>query len=171
MNDTNELGSIKLRNPLSTDGHAVHQLIANCSPLDTNSMYCNLLQCTHFSRTSVVAEANGQMVGFVSGYLLPDAPNTLFVWQVAVAKAARGQGVASKMLNHLINSDAGISYLHTTITQGNQASWATFERLAKQHNAPLSQRAFFSKDTHFNQRHDTEYLVEIGPFPLSTLSH
>src|SRR5690554_7602315 len=51
---------ISLRKPTVTDGSAVHALIARCAPLDTNSMYCNLLQCFHFAGTAVVAEMNGQ---------------------------------------------------------------------------------------------------------------
>ena len=32
---------ILIRTPVIKDGMAVHNLIANCPPLDTNSSYCN----------------------------------------------------------------------------------------------------------------------------------
>ncbi|MBD4807723.1 diaminobutyrate acetyltransferase, partial [Xanthomonas citri pv. citri] len=37
------------RTPAVTDGPSVTELIAQCLPLDPNSAYCNLLQCTHFA--------------------------------------------------------------------------------------------------------------------------
>ncbi|MDA3870409.1 MAG: diaminobutyrate acetyltransferase, partial [Gammaproteobacteria bacterium] len=89
---------IELRKPISTDGAAVHRLISQCPPLDTNSMYCNLLQCTHFADTSVAAVQENELVGFVSGYIVPQRADTLFVWQVAVGDKARGQGLAGRML-------------------------------------------------------------------------
>lgn len=156
---------ISLRKPTVTDGSAVHALIARCAPLDTNSMYCNLLQCFHFADTAVVAEMNGQPVGFISGYRLPQKTDTLFVWQVAVDKNARGQGLASRMLQALIEQQGGeVQHLHTTITKDNEASWNTFRRLARDLNAPLNSHELFNKDEHLGGEHDSEFLIDIGPF-------
>lgn len=156
---------ISLRKPTLTDGSAVHALIARCAPLDTNSMYCNLLQCFHFADTAILAEQNQQPVGFISGYLLPQQQNTLFVWQVAVDKVARGQGLASRMLQGLIKQQGGgVNHLHTTITKANEASWNTFRRLARELDAPFNSHELFDKDKHLGGEHDTEFLIDIGPF-------
>ena len=77
-------------------------LIQACKPLDENSIYCNLIQCDHFADTCILAELDGTPVGWISGYLLPDATDTLFIWQVAVAEEARGLGLASQMLDRLL---------------------------------------------------------------------
>lgn len=159
--------NIVLRKPVPTDGSSVYALVERCKPLDVNSMYCNLLQCTHFADTSVLAENNGQTLGFISGYRLPDQPNTLFVWQVAVDAAARGQGLAVRMLLDLLQRQPGqVMHLHTTITAGNEASWNTFRRLAERLNAPLNSQNFFDHERHFGGAHDSEMLVHIGPFDL-----
>lgn len=156
---------ITLRKPNPEDGSSVFALIERCKPLDTNSMYCNLLQCSHFRNTAVLAEEQGELIGFISGYLLPEQPDTLFVWQVAVAKEARGLGLASRMLKELVDRlSPGVRHLHTSITPGNEASWNTFRRLAKDLNAPLNERVMFDKEQHFNGEHETEMLVHIGPF-------
>ena len=155
---------ITLRKPNPEDGSVVHALVERCKPLDTNSMYCNLLQCSHFRDTAVIAEENGEMVGFISGYLLPEQSDTLFVWQVAVGEQARGLGLASKMLLELTGRSSKIRHLHTSITRGNDASWNTFKRLAKTLNSPLNERVMFDKEQHFGGQHDTEMLVHIGPF-------
>jgi len=160
------LTEIELRAPVAEDGHSVHQLVANCPPLDPNSLYCNLLQAAHFSTTSVAATLAGKLVGFVSGYRIPARPDTLFIWQVAVGDSARGQGLATRMLRHILARPdcAGVAYLETTITADNGASWALFGALAKQLQAPLGESLMFDRERHFGGDHDSEMLVRIGPF-------
>lgn len=161
--------------PSKDDGWAVAKLISDCPPLDTNSVYCNLLQCHHFSSTSVAVrltdELNkpGELVGFISGYRVPDKPETLFIWQVAVSEKARGRGVAAKMIDHILDREAcqSVRSIETTITEANKASWALFGRVAKSYNASLSSEALFTQDKHFSGQHDTEMLVTIGPLVRS----
>ena len=157
--------SIQLRKPTATDGASLHRLISQCPPLDTNSMYCNLLHCSHFAQTSVVAEKEGEIVGFISGYVVPGRADTLFIWQVAVSAQARGLGLASSMLDHIFDRPElkAVQYLETTITPGNDASWALFTKFSKTRQAPISDQAFFDKAKHFNGEHESEWLVHIGP--------
>jgi len=154
------------RCPEAEDGPAVFQLIRDCKPLDENSMYCNLLQCSHFSQTSIAAEREGRLAGFISGYRLPQQADTLFVWQVAVHADFRGQRLASRMLEQLIQRQGGVQYLHTTITADNTASWNTFKRLAHDLGAELKSHTLFDKQQHFGGAHDSEELVVIGPFSI-----
>ena len=157
---------ISLRIPSAEDGNAVFKLISECHPLDTNSMYCNLLQCTHFANTSVAANYQNQLVGFISGYIIPERPDTLFIWQVAVAKKARSQGLATRMLAEILNRSQcrRVSYLETTITQSNQSSWALFNRLTDKLSTQMKTSLMFDKDIHFKGKHDSEILVRIGSF-------
>lgn len=157
---------ITLAPPAAEDGLLVHRLIAQCPPLDTNSLYCNLLQCHHFAATSVAAKRDQKLEGFISGYRQPEQPDTLFVWQVAVAESARGEGLGSRMLDALVERPGTpqIRFLETTITADNQASWALFERFARQRAANLQQTPLFERERHFGGDHATEVLVRIGPF-------
>lgn len=155
-----------LRCPQPEDGADVWRLIGLCPPLDTNSMYCNLLQATHFAETSVSAAQSGEsLLGFVSGYRLPSRPQTLFIWQVAVSQAARGQGLAKRMIKHILarpaNSD--IDRIETTITESNDASWALFTSLAKDLSANLDKKVMFDEAQHFDGEHATEMLVTLAP--------
>lgn len=158
--------SIELLVPTPEMGAAVARLIADCPPLDTNSTYCNLLQCTHFSQTSVAAFMTGELVGFISGYQVPQQPDTLFIWQVAVSERARGQNLATRMLKHLLArpGNQNLLRMETTITAGNRASWSLFRGLARRLEAPLASRPIFERQRHFAGQHDTEMLVSIGPF-------
>ena len=84
-------------------------------------MYCNLLQCTHFGATSALAEAEGDAVGFVSGYSPPQHPDALFVWQVAVDERARGHGLAKRLIMDILQRPGNehLHYIRTTITAQN----------------------------------------------------
>ena len=154
---------ITLRKPVDADGSAVWSLIRECQPLDRNSMYCNLLQCDHFAETCVLAERGDDVVGWISAYVLPDDPETLFVWQVAVSERARGQGLARRMLTELLGrpSCEGVQRLKTTITRDNEASWALFSRFAERHDADLDTEAHFRREEHFDGHHATEHMVTI----------
>jgi len=144
----------------------VHDLVARCAPLDPNSLYCNLLQCTHFAGTSVIAETGGHIAGWVSGYIPPEHPNQLFVWQVAVAPEARGLGLGRTMIRSILARPgcAGVDTVITSITRSNKASWSLFTRLASDLGAPMRDSLWFDRDTHFAGRNPGEHLVEIGPF-------
>lgn len=158
--------SCNLRAPTADDGPAVHALVRICPPLDQNSLYANLLQCTHFRDTCVVAERGSEVVGFISGYLLPNRDNTLFVWQVAVHPAHRGQRLAQQMLDHLLARECceQVRFLETTVTTGNTASAALFAALARSRNTTLTRELMFDRQRHLNGNHDSEWLLHIGPF-------
>lgn len=140
-------------------------LVADCPPLDTNSAYCNLLQCSHFAGTCVVAERAGQIVGWISGHRPPAEPDSLFVWQVAVRSTVRGERLAQRMLEWLILQPAAAdaAALTTTITAANSASWSMFSRFAQSHGLSLTKSAHFERETHFAGAHDTEWQAAIGP--------
>ncbi len=156
-----------LRQPSDRDGRPVSELVARCPPLDVNSLYANLLQCTHFSDTSVVAEdENGKPAGFVPAYRLPSLPHTLFVWQVAVDPQARGLGVGLSMLESLLERlvPRGVRFLETTISPKNAASQALFLKLFSRYRVAFTTRLLFSGDDHFGGKHDDEELYHAGPF-------
>jgi L-2,4-diaminobutyric acid acetyltransferase len=157
-----------IRKPSGIDGYDVHSLIANCPPLDPNSIYCNLLQCEHFSNTSAIAldQTSQEVLGFISAYIKPSDSSTLFVWQVAVSEKARGQGLAKKILMNILDRDThqSLQFIETTITDDNPGSWALFGSIAKALNTELVRSELFTKKLHFQGTHDTENLVRIGPF-------
>ena len=85
MNASNDLfkdklleDKLELRHPRPTDGFQLNQLVAASPPLDTNSVYCNLLQCQHFAETSVAAVVNDQLKLLASAFpaksFIPEAP-------------------------------------------------------------------------------------------------
>ena len=122
----------KLRKPNAEDGAAIWRLIRDCKPLDENSLYANLIQADHFRDTCVVAEMDGDIVGWISGHMIP-AQDAFFVWQVAVSPKARGLGLGKTMLMELVNSDEteDAKTLKQTITRDKDHTGGRVPRLAK----------------------------------------
>lgn len=160
--------AITIEAPTGEDGAQVHDLIAACPPLDTNSLYMNLIQTTHFAETCALARADDEVIAWVSGHIPPKEDDVYFLWQVAVGEKARGQGIAKRLVADIFSRPAcsNVRYLKTTITPDNEASWGLFKSIARWLDAPLNESPFFDKDRHFKGRHDSEILVTIGPFEL-----
>ena len=156
----------RIRLPDAADGPAVWDLIAATPALDGNSLYCNLLQCSHFAATCAIAEQDGVVVGWMSGYVPPDQPDTLFVWQVCVGAAARGQGLARRLIVDVLARPAArpLTRLACTITEDNAPSWALFGSMARALAAPMARAEHFSRAVHFAGAHASEMAVSIGPF-------
>jgi len=157
--------AFQFRHLAPTDGMALHRLVSDCPPLDPNSSYCNLLQASHFSSTSLAAVYDNELLGSVTGYLVPDRPDTLFVWQVAVHPKARGKRLARTMLTNLFARVAsrGVRFIETSITSENSASWRLFTGFAAEYGAEMQRSVMFDQSLHFQGAHDTEHLVRIGP--------
>ncbi|MGD2139957.1 MAG: diaminobutyrate acetyltransferase [Burkholderiales bacterium] len=159
--------AIELSTPCAADAPAVHQLIAQCKPLDLNSTYAYLLLCHHFSDTCVIARMGKEVVGFISGYLLPADKQTFFVWQVAVHQRARGAQLGVRMLEHLMKRKgigATARFMETTVSPSNKASRRMFQRFADQNSASVKEQMLFDRTAFGNEEHEEEVLLKIGPF-------
>ena len=160
--DTPRSRKLRLRKPDAEDGAAIWELVRRCEPLDRNSMYANLIQADHFRDTCVVAERDGEIVGWISGHMIP-GEEAFFAWQVAVSPDARGLGLGATMLFELVNRDeiADADALKTTITRDNAASWGLFRSFARKIGGELTDAPYFKQDEHFDGAHDTEHMVTI----------
>lgn len=158
--------AFRIRAPHATDGAAIWSLIQAQPALDDNSLYCNLLQATHFGTTCALAELNGGVVAWVSGYIPPEQADTLFVWQVCVDPDAQGHGLGRRLIADVLARPAcrDVTMLECTITDDNEPSWALFRSIARRLDAQLTQADHFARDDHFEGQHDSEFAVRIGPF-------
>ncbi|MCF7552788.1 diaminobutyrate acetyltransferase [Pseudonocardia sp. WMMC193] len=148
--------------PRVDDGVALRRLAAETGVLDVNSTYSYLLWCRDFAATSVLARLDDQVVGFVTGYRRPDAPDVLMVWQVAVGAAARGRGVAGRMLDTLWAQVPDVSFMETTVTPDNEASIAMFTAFARRNDTEIRRSDLFSAEL-LGADHQPENLYRIGP--------
>jgi L-2,4-diaminobutyric acid acetyltransferase len=151
--------------PTIADGGAMWRITRDSQLLDSNSSYAYLLLARDFAQTCAVARLGDEVAGFVTGYLRPDEPSTLVIWQIAVDGIHRRAGIASALLNHLIDRMVmdGVRHLETTITSTNTASISLFTAVAVHRSAALAVSELFSAEM-FPDGHDEERLYRIGPF-------
>ncbi|MGV0636099.1 diaminobutyrate acetyltransferase [Mycolicibacillus trivialis] len=158
-----------LRPPQGADALGMRDLAEATGVLDVNSTYAYLLMATDFAATSIVADRDGEVCGFITGYHPPDRPEVLFVWQVAVADSAQGTGLASAMLDALVHRVRRDRHGHpitveTTVTPSNEASRAFFGAFARRHGVAMTEHDGFSADLlDTDGGHEDEPMLRIGP--------
>ncbi|WP_305091897.1 diaminobutyrate acetyltransferase [Prescottella sp. R16] len=156
--------AVKFRQPQISDGVRLWEIAKDSQVLDLNSSYAYLLWCRDFRDTSIVATVDDTVVGFVTGYVRPEVPATLMVWQVAVDENHRGHGLAGRMLSSLLDHVAlqGVWKLETTISPGNDASVALFTSVAHRRGCTITKQELFSPND-FPDGHEAEDLYTISP--------
>ena len=163
---------VVFRKPHLHDGQGIYELVKNCPPLDLNSRYLYFLQADHFADTCVLAELDAKVIGFISGYIRPDAPHTLFVWQVAVASHMRGKKLAKALLKTLIKNQAHrarVDTLSTTIGPSNTASQNLFTSFSKSYGLEIRQENYLDADQFGEDGHEAELLYTFTSSKNKTL--
>jgi L-2,4-diaminobutyric acid acetyltransferase len=152
------------RPPRPADAARVWRMVPAVGELERNSAYAYLLLCTHFADTSLVAEADGELIGFVLGYRPPTQPSSVFVWQIGVAPEARGVGLGRRMLDVLLRGPGcrGARDLCATVSPDNVASRALFHSWARRRGARCVEAPCFEPEL-FPEPHPAEHLLRIGP--------
>lgn len=161
-----------LRHPEKADGAGVWRAVRDAGTLDLNSSYAYLLLCDRFADTSVVAEFEGEVVGFVMGFIPPRSPHVHFVWQVGVSSKMRGYGLGRSLLERAVAGEAcrDVTHMETTITPSNEASDALFRSFARSVGAEVEVSAEdgFPAEI-FPDGKEAELLYRIGPMDRNRL--
>ncbi|GGB57182.1 diaminobutyrate acetyltransferase [Lentibacillus populi] len=154
------------RKPTKDDGAAVWELVKHTGVLDLNSSYSYLMWCEIFSETSIVVEKQGDIVGFISGFIHPKTPDSLFIWQVAVHESVRGNGLGTRMLFQLLEREycTDVRYVEATVSPSNIPSQHLFLGLAKKLDTKYSISNYFVSIDFPRTGHENELLYKIGPF-------
>lgn len=162
--DGNTHLTVQMRSPDLSDGATMWRLARASGGLDLNSAYLYLLACRQFRDSCAIATgAEGRAVGFVLGHRPPAAPDTLFVWQVAVETASRGMGIARSAILWLVRqSPQPVRWIEATVTPSNRSSAALFEGLARELDCDIGTDVWIPSGC-FPEPHETEMLVRIGP--------
>lgn len=167
VGDRADADGISIVAPDIQHGPQLWRLARDSKVLDLNSSYAYLLWCRDFAATSAVALADGDVVGFVTGYLRPEAPDTLMIWQVAVDAGQRGRRLAARMLHNILDRVAP-RWMHTTVTPSNEASIRLFTGVARDRGAAIERHALFDAQQlpgDDGGAHEPEDLYVIGPLP------
>lgn len=156
---------ITFRIPDVTDGADIWRIVRDSGVLDLNSAYLYLLLCKDFRETCIVAEQDGRLIGFATGYRPPGREEVIFLWQIGIDASQRGQGLGKRLLGRFLRNAAaaGATRLETTISPSNAASQALFRGAARDLGTDCQVSPGFTADL-FPSGHETEELYRIGPF-------
>lgn len=168
-----EHDDLVLREPTVADGSAIWQLIERMGGLAQNSPYAYLLVGSHMAATSVVAEKDGQLVGFVSGYRVPTHQEVLFVWQVGVDPSMRGYALAKEMILDVLRREdlRDVRWLEATVGVDNAASQQLFNSIASHLDADIAVSPRFDRKLFPEGEGGDEELYRIGPIDRGLLEH
>jgi L-2,4-diaminobutyric acid acetyltransferase len=155
--------NITIRPTVLSDGQAITKLVKASGTLDVNSDYLYFLLADHFSKTCAIAVGDqGQALGFVTAYRLPEQLSTLFIWQIAVVEHARGHGLAKQLLRHFTKQAwfSTINQVVCTISPNNTASNELFKSFASEVGGRVRIKPFLTS-THLGISHEDEPYVMI----------
>ncbi|SFP57169.1 diaminobutyrate acetyltransferase [Salibacterium halotolerans] len=158
------MDSLTFEKPRVEDGADMWELVKN-STLDLNSSYKYIMMCEFFAETCVVAKEKGELAGFVTAFIPPEKQDTVFVWQVGVDPSQRGKGLATRLINELVNrvADKNVKYLEATVTPSNEASQALFHKTARTFNTSCEVSECFAEELFPGDEHEAELTFCIGP--------
>ncbi|PVA97620.1 diaminobutyrate acetyltransferase [Mycobacteroides abscessus] len=157
--------NIHYRTPTVKDSSTVHALVAQTKALDLNSWYYYAMFFQDFRQTCMVVDVNGELAGFVTGYIRPRYPDTLFLWQTATTLNHGISNLGLNLLDELIKSvqkKTDIRYVEATIDPRNKAIAMQFRLLARKLKAQKSEEIRFAVEDFVQLEHD-EQLIRIGP--------
>lgn len=161
--------TIHFRRPTENDGSEMYRIVQQSEVLDVNSPYSYLMWSKYFNKTSIVAVCENQIIGFVTGFIQPEDPNTLFIWQIAVDKHYRGHGLATKLIEQLLVRlrEEEIIFLEATVTPSNIPSSKLFKGIAEKQKTNCAIFECFSKELFPDENHETEFTYRIGPLQIN----
>lgn len=150
---------ISFREPTVADGIRLWEIARDSQVLDVNSSYAYVLWCHDFAESSIVAQRDGRVIGFVTGYRKPSQPDVLMIWQVAVDADQRGLGIAARMLTTVFERCRadGVTSMQTTISPDNLGSQRLFASVADRLDLGFDSESLFAA-TVFPDAHQPEDL-------------
>lgn len=159
---------VRVRPPQLGDGGAIWELVRGAELLSSGGQHVAPVLAGHFADTSLVAEAEGRVVGFVGGYRPPTNRPSLFVWQIDVAPAFRGKGLGSALLHALVRCPGceGIEYIEATVSSSNRACRQLFEGFARDVGTACEVTAEYASGLTASTSNEREDLFVIGPIRI-----
>jgi L-2,4-diaminobutyric acid acetyltransferase len=162
--------AFKIQNVTFEDIAEVYKmLVANRPYVGLNSRYTYFLLARDFSDTCVVAEHEGKIIGFSTGYVPPNRQDTFFNWETVVKRGYRGCGLQKRLLLHQIKM-ANTAYFEGTVNPSNGASKRNFAKLAELLKTKIETKVLFSEEDFGNDGHEAEVLYRIGPISQEALN-
>lgn len=129
--------AITLRPAREHDAAAVTALAASCPPLDGYQLHQYSIFLRHFGDWCWVSDRDNEgethaLAGYVVAMPTTTSPDTVFLWEIAVDPALRGEGLAQQLVAQVETRarEGGFARVELTVDPTNAPSLRLFERLA-----------------------------------------
>ena len=109
----------------------VYEFVSRCNLLENYPEHFYKIMLRYFGNSCFVADYNGNIVGFVLGFVSQVHDKTYFLWQIGVDKSMRGKGIG-KMLLEKVEKEVrklGCNRIELTIDPKNMSSKRLFEKI------------------------------------------
>ncbi|AZT99943.1 diaminobutyrate acetyltransferase [Brevibacterium linens] len=152
--------------PTLKDAASMWSLVRSTPEVDQNSAYYYMIWCRDFMNTTRVVRHEGEVAAFITGYIQPDAPDTLMIWQQVISPAFRGTGLGICLLRSVAEpliKSSSIQFVEATVSAVPSPPARTLEKLGALYGAPVASTELFSSSMFPDSDHGPEILVRVGP--------
>ena len=156
--------TMELRTPEIEDARESFRIARNEPNIDANTEYYYMIWYRDFSETSLVAVSEGKQIGYLTAFISPKNPDTLFIWQIATMPHHGVPNLGIKMMTHVVDKAKrkGVEYVEATVSPDNRPINYVMRLLAKRLAANYSTSMLFNPDA-FEGSHEAELMYRIGP--------
>jgi L-2,4-diaminobutyric acid acetyltransferase len=153
-----------IRNIEPSDADILQTFVSKCPPLDPHTLFTYWVLARYQPTYGFAAQdLNGEVIGLLTAIASSNNDETVYVWQIGVAPAVRGNGLAQDLL-HELNMAALQNrrrLLEVSIDSHNQESYRLFHAFARAQSAALEVVDVLElHDEHYSLT-DSEFLYQI----------
>ena len=122
--------SVVIRKACEEEFLDVYRFIGACGVLETYGAHFYRIVIRYFRDTCYLAERDGEILGFMWGFMSQTDPRTFFLWQIGVDPSTRGEGIGGRILEAAERelAERGCNRIELTIDPSNRPSQRLFEK-------------------------------------------
>src|SRR5699024_9043458 len=155
----------QFRKPTVDDGKEMYRIVRESNVLDINSEYSYLMWGEYFQESSILAVDGNEIIGFITGFIPPNQPDTIFVCQVAVDDRYKGNGLENELIERLfirVKHEQVVEYVEATVTTSNIPSRRLCEGVAHKNKTKSNVSEGITENQFTEDGHEAECKVRIG---------
>lgn len=153
---------MKVREVKPDEFPKVIELVRKCKPLEVYPSHLYKIMFRYFRDFCIIAEDEGQAIGFVMGFSAQNPDKTCFLWQIGVDPEIQSKGVGEKVARYFEEKvkNLGYSRIELTVDIDNIPPQRLFEKLSYENaskkegptvskNGKIAAKDFYGPGRHF----------------------
>lgn len=150
---------MEIRSIQMEDIVGIRELLAKGTPyVLPHHHYIYWMMAKYFPKSNLAAIDDGEVIGYLCA-IPEEKQSCYFIWQIIVAPRMNHKGVATELMNHLleVTEKNDISALELTIDKNNKRSREFFGKYAERLGACLEE----TDEYRYEQNYDIVYRIKI----------